>query len=122
MKECSRIIKNYYELVKVDKRKLIPYYIGYFFNCILELFLPIYVAKITDNLTQSLYDKALICVILYLIIKVVISLLSYSNMKNYSNFFKHNYITLYQKIVQKIYTLSESEKQKIKTGIQKQKR
>lgn len=116
MKECSRIIKNYYELVKVDKRKLIPYYIGYFFNCILELFLPIYVAKITDNLTQSLYDKALICVMLYLIIKVVISLLSYSNMKNYSNFFKHNYITLYQKIVQKIYTLSESEKQKIKTG------
>ena len=32
--EYKEIVKNYYNLVKEDKKKLIPYYIGYFFNVV----------------------------------------------------------------------------------------
>ncbi len=116
MKEVYKIFQNYSKLIKKDKRKLRPYYFWYFLMVLFELILPIYVAKITENITYTRYEKAFMCVFIYLGLKIGMSLLSTLIMRSYSNFFKNNYINLYQKIVHKIYTLTEKEKKKIKIG------
>lgn len=116
IKKYIVIFKNYYELIKDDKRKLIPYYIGYFINCIVELLIPIYVSKITENLTNSLLTATIISIIMYFFLKTMNSLISCFNMYNYSNFFKNNYITLYRKIVKEIYNFDSEYKKKFSTG------
>ena len=47
MNKSKNIIKDYYNLIESDKNKLIPYYFIYFLNIIIELIIPIYIAKIT---------------------------------------------------------------------------
>lgn len=54
MNKSKNIIKDYYNLIESDKNKLIPYYFIYFLNIIIELIIPIYIAKITESLTNSL--------------------------------------------------------------------
>ncbi len=37
LKEYKKNVKNYYNLIKEDKKKLVPYYISYFLNVVVEL-------------------------------------------------------------------------------------
>lgn len=114
--EHIKIFKNYYSLVKKDRKKLIPYYIGYIVNIILELIIPVYIAKITEDLTDSLFISAIISILMYFCLKQLASIISYFNMHNYSNFFKSNYITLYKKIIKEIYNFDSEYKKKFSTG------
>lgn len=114
--EYKEIVKNYYNLIKEDKKKLIPYYIGYFFNVIIELLIPIYVAKITEFLTDSLFIATAISIIIYVLLKTSNSLISYFNKYIYQSFYQDNYITIYKKIVKKIYSFDEEYRKKISTG------
>ena len=114
--EFKEIVKNYYNLINDDKKKLIPYYIGYFLNAIIELVIPIFVAKITESLTNSLFIATTVSIIMYFIIKTANSLISYFSMYMYQNFYQNNYITMYKKIVKKIYGFDEEYKKKISTG------
>ena len=66
MKKSKQIIKNYYNLIESDKKKLIPYYFIYFLNIIIELIIPIYVAKITEYLTNSLFIATLASILNYI--------------------------------------------------------
>ena len=79
MNSYKKIVKNYYNLVKENKKKLIPYYIGYFLNVIIGLIIPIYVAKITESITNSLFIAATICIITYVVLKILNDLISYFN-------------------------------------------
>lgn len=110
------IIKNYYNLVKDDKNKLIPFYIGYFFNVIIELLVPIYVSKITESLTNSLFMATATSIIFYAFLKTLSNLISYFNKFMYQKFYQNNYITIYKKIVKKIYSFDAEYKKKISTG------
>lgn len=114
--EYKEIVKNYYNLVKEDKKKLIPYYIGYFFNVVIELLIPIYVAKITETLTNSLFIATSISIIIFAFLKTFSNLISYFNKYIYQKFYQDNYITMYKKIVKKIYNFDEEYKKKISTG------
>lgn len=114
--EYKEIVKNYYNLVKEDKKKLIPYYIGYFLNVLIELLIPIYVAKITESLTNSLFISTSISIIIYVLLKTSNNLISYFNKYRYQKFYQDNYITIYKKIVKKIYSFDEEYKKKISTG------
>lgn len=114
--EYKEIVKNYYNLVKEDKKKLIPYYIGYFLNVLIELLIPIYVAKITESLTDSLFISTSISIIIYVLLKTSNNLISYFNKYRYQKFYQDNYITIYKKIVKKIYSFDEEYKKKITTG------
>lgn len=114
--EYKEIVKNYYNLVKEDKKKLIPYYIGYFLNVLIELLIPIYIAKITESLTNSLFISTSISIIIYVLLKTSNNLISYFNKYRYQKFYQDNYITIYKKIVKKIYSFDEEYKEKISTG------
>lgn len=114
--EYKKIVKNYYNLIKEDKKKLIPYYIGYFFNSIIELIIPMFVAKITELLTNSLFIATFISIIIYFFLKTSNSLISYFNKYMYQNFYQNNYVTIYKKIVKEIYHFDEEYKKKISTG------
>ena len=116
MKKSKQIIKNYYNLIESDKKKLIPYYFIYFLNIIIELIIPIYVAKITEYLTNSLFIATLASILNYIILKILNNLLAYLDKYTYQEFFRDNYITIYQKIVKKIYKFDEEYKKKISTG------
>jgi len=116
MSKSKNIIKNYYNLIERDKDKLIPYYFIYFINIIIELIIPTYVAKITESLTNSLIIVAIASIINYSILKILNNLLGYADKYIYQRFFRDNYITIYQKIVKKIYNFDEEYKKKISTG------
>ena len=116
MNKSKNIIKNYYNLIESDKNKLIPYYFIYFLNIIIELIIPIYIAKITESLTNSLIIVALASIINYSILKILNNLLGYADKYIYQRFFRDNYITIYKKIVKKIYNFDEEYKKKISTG------
>ena len=116
MNKSKNIIKNYYNLIESDKNKLIPYYFIYFLNIIIELIIPTYVAKITESLTNSLIIVALASIINYSILKILNNLLGYADKYIYQRFFRDNYITIYKKIVKKIYHFDEEYKKKISTG------
>ena len=116
MNKSKNIIKNYYNLIESDKNKLIPYYFIYFLNIIIELIIPTYVAKITESLTNSLIIVALASIINYSILKILNNLLGYADKYIYQRFFRDNYITIYKKIVKKIYNFDEEHKKKISTG------
>ena len=116
MKKSKQIIKNYYNLIESDKDKLIPYYFIYFINIIIELIIPTYVAKITESLTNSLIIVAIASIINYSILNILNNLLGYADKYIYQRFFRDNYITIYQKIVKKIYNFDEEYKKKISTG------
>ena len=116
MNKSKNIIKNYYNLIESDKDKLIPYYFIYFINIIIELIIPTYVAKITESLTNSLIIVAIASIINYSILKILNNLLGYADKYIYQRFFRDNYITIYQKIVKKIYNFDEEYKKKISTG------
>lgn len=116
MNKIKNIIKNYYNLIESDKNKLIPYYFIYFLNIIIELIIPTYVAKITESLTNSLIIVALASIINYSILKILNNLLGYADKYIYQRFFRDNYITIYKKIVKKIYHFDEEYKKKISTG------
>ena len=116
MNKSKNIIKNYYNLIVSDKNKLIPYYFIYFLNIIIELIIPTYVAKITESLTNSLIIVALASIINYSILKILNNLLGYADKDIYQRFFRDNYITIYKKIVKKIYHFDEEYKKKISTG------
>ncbi len=114
--EFKEIVKNYYNLINEDKKKLIPYYIGNFLNAILELVIPIFVAKITESVTDSLYIASIVSIIIYFILKMINSITSYFTMYAYQDFYQNNYITIYKKIVKEIYCFDEDYKKKISTG------
>ena len=116
MNKSKNIIKDYYNLIESDKNKLIPYYFIYFLNIIIELIIPTYVAKITESLTNSLIIVALASIINYSILKILNNLLGYADKYIYQRFFRDNYITIYKKIVKKIYNFDEEHKKKISTG------
>ena len=116
MNKSKNIIKDYYNLIESDKNKLIPYYFIYFLNIIIELIIPIYIAKITESLTNSLIIVALASIINYSILKILSNLLGYADKYIYQRFFRDNYITIYKKIVKKIYNFDEEHKKKISTG------
>lgn len=116
MNKTKNIIKDYYNLIESDKNKLIPYYFIYFLNIIIELIIPIYIAKITESLTNSLIIVALASIINYSILKILNNLLGYADKYIYQRFFRDNYITIYKKIVKKIYNFDEEHKKKISTG------
>ena len=116
MNKSKNIIKNYYNLIESDKDKLIPYYFIYFINIIIELIIPTYVAKITESLTNSLIIVAIASIINYSILNILNNLLGYADKYIYQRFFRDNYITIYQKIVKKIYNFDEEHKKKISTG------
>lgn len=116
MNKIKNIIKDYYNLIESDKNKLIPYYFIYFLNIIIELIIPIYIAKITESLTNSLIIVALASIINYSILKILNNLLGYADKYIYQRFFRDNYITIYKKIVKKIYNFDEEHKKKISTG------
>lgn len=116
MYEYKRIIKNYYKLIEEDKKKLIPYYFIYLLNIIIELIIPIYSAKIIENITNSLFVATLASIINYSLLKILKNILGYFDKYTYQRFFKDNYITIFQKIVKKIYSLNEEDRSKISTG------
>ena len=116
MNKSKNIIKDYYNLIESDKNKLILYYFIYFLNIIIELIIPIYIAKITESLTNSLIIVALASIINYSILKILNNLLGYADKYIYQRFFRDNYITIYKKIVKKIYNFDEEHKKKISTG------
>ena len=116
MNKSKNIIKDYYNLIESDKNKLIPYYFIYFLNIFIELIIPIYIAKITESLTNSLIIVALASIINYSILKILNNLLGYADKYIYQRFFRDNYITIYKKIVKKIYNFDEEHKKKISTG------
>ncbi len=116
MNKSKNIIKDYYNLIESDKNKLIPYYFIYFLNIIIEVIIPIYIAKITESLTNSLIIVALASIINYSILKILNNLLGYADKYIYQRFFRDNYITIYKKIVKKIYNFDEEHKKKISTG------
>ena len=114
--EFKEILKNYYNLINKDKKKLIPYYIGYFLNVTLELIIPILVAKITESITDSLYIVTTVNIIIYFMLKTINNIMFYFNMYIYQKFYQNNYITIYKKIVKKIYCFDENYNKKISTG------
>lgn len=82
----------------------------------MELVIPIYVAKITESVTNSLYIAATVSIIMYFILKMINSIILYFTMYMYQNFYQNNYITIYKKIVKEIYCFDEEYKKKISTG------
>lgn len=116
IKEYKEIMKNNYDLIKEDQKKLIPYYIGYFLNIIIELLIPIFIAKITEALTNSLFIVTVISIIIYFFLKTTNLLISYFNKYIYQKFYQNNYITIYKKIVKEIYHFDEEYRKNISTG------
>lgn len=116
IKEMISIIKNYYSLVDQNKKLLYPYYIGYFLKVVIELAIPICAAKIINNITTSLWDTVFIYIIILLLLNVISNLLSCLNMNAYSNFFQKNYISLYHKIINKIYYYNKEQQKEVSSG------
>lgn len=116
IKEFIKITKNYYQLIYDNKRKLIPYYLGYMINVIIGLLIPVCIANITDSLSNSLFKTSLISVLLFFLLKIINILVSFFTMYTYQNFYQHNYITIYKKIINKLYIFDSLYKKKISTG------
>ena len=112
MKKFIKIIKDYYELIKDDKNKLIPFYIIYFLIVIVEILIPIFVANITQSLTNSLIFASVMNVIMYGILSSMDNILCFFTRLIYQSFFRDNYITMYKKIVNKIYNFDAEDKKK----------
>lgn len=116
IREFIEITKNYYQLIYDNKRKLIPYYLGYMINVIIGLLIPVCIANITDSLSNSLFKTSLISVLLFFLLKIINILVSFFTMYTYQNFYQHNYITIYKKIINKLYIFDSLYKKKISTG------
>lgn len=116
IKEFFTILKNYYEVINKDKKKLYPYYFGYVCNVLVELIIPICVANITEKLTDSYFLAAIVLVLLLLFLNCLNSLLSFIDMHFYAKFFKANYISLYRQVINKIYEFDEDYKKNFSSG------
>lgn len=116
IKENIKIFKSYYTLVNENKKKLIPYYVGYCLNILIGLLIPFFVAKITENITQSVLAGTFVAIITFGLLKCISSFLSCINKNVYTFFFKNNYITLCKKIVKRIYQFDKQDKLKFNNG------
>lgn len=116
IKEYFTILKNYYDVINNDKKKLYPYYLGYICNVIVELLIPICIASITEKLTESYFVATIVCVLLLLFLNCLNSTLSFIDMHFYAKFFKANYISLYKQVINKIYEFDEDYKKTFSSG------
>ena len=110
------LVKNYYNLISQNKKLLYPYYIGYFIQVVIGLMIPICAAKIINVITVSLWDAVFLYIIILLLLNVISNLLSCFNMNTYSNFFQKNYISLYHKIINKVYHYNKEQKEEVSSG------
>lgn len=110
------IIKRYYYLIKDNRKKLNPFYLFVFLNCIADLLIPIVISNIVNLITKGLYNEGLTQVLVLAVLYGVNTILSYLDCKIYSNFLKHNYVTIHNKIVQEIYNFDEDYQKHLPRG------
>lgn len=115
-KENITIFKRYFKLIKDDRKFLIPFYICVFISSILDLLIPIIISLIIDSLTTNQYKQSIIYTIILAIVYLTDNFLSYQYHIIFANFFKKNYVTLHQKIVNEIYEFDEVYEKKISKG------
>lgn len=116
IKDNIRIFKRYYNLIKDDSRRLIPFYISTLCGNILDLIIPFVIAMILDFITTGSYNMAITYIIILTIVYILSVMFSILDSTIYSNFLKYNYVTLHKKIVNKIYTFDYDYQNDIPKG------
>ena len=116
VKEIMTINKKYYGLIEGNAKLLNPYYIGYFLKVNMELIIPIFVTKLIDSITSSLWNTTFLLIIILFLFYIISNLLTYFNMHSYSNFFQKNYIYLHHKIIHKIYYYNKEQQDSLSSG------
>ena len=116
IKEIGNTLKKYYKMINKDKILLIPYYVFYCLTILVDLFIPIVVANITESITDSLYLYCFSLIFTLLLLELTHTLFRYLDMRFYSNFFKNNYLTLYKKVVNKLFSYDQNYQDKISNG------
>ncbi len=116
IKEISNILKKYYKMIDKDKHLLIPYYAFYCLTIIVDIFIPLVIANITESITSSLYLYCFSLIFTLLILELTHTLFRYLDMRFYSSFFKHNYLTLYKRVVSKLFSSDQNYQDKISNG------
>jgi len=115
-KRNIKITKDYFSLVKIKNKYLITFIIVDLINVLISLFVPYFISLIVENVTNGLFDKSFIFVILLGITYLFNKIGSYYTNWSYANFFKNAYVEVHSILVNSIYNFDEEYTKKISMG------
>lgn len=115
-KRNIKITKDYFSLVKFKNKYLITFIIVDLINVLVSLFVPYFISLIVENVTNGLYNKSFIFVILLGITYLFNKVGSYCTNWCYANFFKDAYVEVHRVLVNSIYNFDEEYSKKIPIG------
>jgi len=115
-KRNIKITKDYFSLVKFKNKYLITFIIVDLINVLVSLVVPYFISLIVENVTNGLYNKSFIFLLLLGITYLFNRIGSYCTNWCYANFFKEAYVEVHSKLVNSIYNLDEEYTKKISIG------
>ena len=111
-----KITKDYFSLVKFKNKYLIIFIMIDLINVLVSLFVPYFISLIVESVTNCLYNRAFIFVILLGITYLFNKIGSYCTNLFYANFFKEAYVEVHRELVNSIYNFDEEYSKKIPIG------
>lgn len=111
-----KIAKDYFSLVQFKNKYLLAFIFVDMINVFISLLVPYFISLIVENVTNNLYDKSFLCVILLGFTYLLNKIGSYCTNWCYANFFKEAYVEVHSDLVNSIYNFDESYTKKISIG------
>ena len=104
IKDNIKIIKDFFKLVKINKKWVFLLFFGSIMAHLSSLLIPIFTSNIIYEITNNNANATYMNIGLLTITYIAYNLFWYLNYVSYSNNFKYNYKNLREKIVEKIFS------------------
>lgn len=116
IKDNIKIIKDFFTLVKGNKKWVFLLFFGSIMAHLSSLLIPVFTSNIIYEVTNSNSNATYLNIILLLITYIAYNLFWYLNYVSYSNNFKYSYKNLREKIIDKVFTYDNDYSNKISKG------
>lgn len=116
IKDNIKIIKDFFKLVKINKKWVFLLFFGSIMAHLSSLLIPIFTSNIIYEITNNNANATYMNIGLLTITYIAYNLFWYLNYVSYSNNFKYNYKNLREKIVEKIFSYDNEFCDKLSKG------
>ena len=116
IKDSIRIIKDYFKLVKGDKKWILSLSTCSILYHLVSLFIPVFTSNIIYEVTRKNASATYLNIIWLITTYVVYNIFHYLYYISYSNNFKHSYKNLRERVVDKVLTYDVEFSDKISKG------
>ncbi len=116
IKDNIKIIKDFFKLVKINKKWVFLLFFGSIMAHLSSLLIPIFTSNIIYEITNNNANATYMNIGLLTITYIAYNLFWYLNYVSYSNNFKYNYKNLKEKIVEKIFSYDNEFCDKLSKG------